>query len=173
MDFHRKRLNLSVKLSKKRGYGWSRSMISLTPYRSQDTRTAGCNSESMQGSSCRACEKHGEPARDRFEHEIESMGDFAHYLLLISDFIVEAKRQGILTNTRGSAANSILCFCLKIHDKIQFTMALRLRDSTIRVERNCLILTSTLRLIATQISWSLFKSRVEELEGKDQVVGDL
>jgi DNA polymerase-3 subunit alpha len=60
--------------------------------------------------------RHGKAARKRFEYEIASMGDFAHYLLLISDFIIEAKRQGILTNTRGSAANSILCYCLKIHD---------------------------------------------------------
>src|SRR4029077_16587479 len=60
--------------------------------------------------------KHGEAARERFEYEIESMGDFAHYLLLISDFIIAARKQGILTWTRGSAAASLLCYCLKIHD---------------------------------------------------------
>jgi DNA polymerase-3 subunit alpha len=60
--------------------------------------------------------KHGEPARERFEFELRSMGEFAHYLLLLSDFIIHAKDEGILTNTRGSAANSILCYCLKIHD---------------------------------------------------------
>lgn len=60
--------------------------------------------------------KHGEMARVRFEYELEAMGDFAHYLLLISDFIIHARKQGILTNTRGSAANSLLCYCLKIHD---------------------------------------------------------
>jgi len=60
--------------------------------------------------------RHGEAARERFEFELDSMGEFAHYLLLMSYFIREAKRHGILTNTRGSAANSILCYCLEIHD---------------------------------------------------------
>lgn len=62
------------------------------------------------------CDKHGEAARVRFEHELEAMGDFAHYLLLMSNFIVGARKQGILTWTRGSAANSLLCYCLYIHD---------------------------------------------------------
>jgi DNA polymerase III subunit alpha len=61
-------------------------------------------------------EKHGELAGVRFEHELEAMGDFAHYLLMMSDLIIWAKKQGILTNTRGSAANSIVCYCLSIHD---------------------------------------------------------
>jgi DNA polymerase-3 subunit alpha len=61
-------------------------------------------------------DRHGKAARSRFEHELNVMEDFAHYLLLMSDFIIEAKRQGIRTWTRGSAANSLLCYCLKIHD---------------------------------------------------------
>jgi DNA polymerase-3 subunit alpha len=61
-------------------------------------------------------DKHGKAARERFEYEIESIGDFAHYLLLISDFIIAARKQGILTWTRGSAASSLLCYCLKIHE---------------------------------------------------------
>lgn len=60
--------------------------------------------------------KHGQTAEKRFELEIAAMGDFAHYLLLLSDFIREARRQGILTWTRGSAASSLLCYCLGIHD---------------------------------------------------------
>jgi DNA polymerase-3 subunit alpha len=60
--------------------------------------------------------KHGDLARDRFELELEAMGSFAHYLLLMSDFIREAHAQGILTWTRGSAANSLLCYCLGIHE---------------------------------------------------------
>lgn len=63
-----------------------------------------------------AITRHGKAARKRFEHELESMGEFAHYLLLMSDFIRGAKERGILTNTRGSAANSFLCYCLEIHD---------------------------------------------------------
>jgi DNA polymerase III subunit alpha len=61
-------------------------------------------------------ERHGEEARVRFEHELESMASFADYLLLMSDFIRKAKKQGILTWTRGSAANSLLCYCLEIHE---------------------------------------------------------
>jgi len=64
----------------------------------------------------RLLERHGESARVRFELELEAMGDFAHYLLLMSNFIVGARKQGILTWTRGSAANSLLCYCLYIHD---------------------------------------------------------
>jgi DNA polymerase III subunit alpha len=64
----------------------------------------------------RLVRKHGDAAADRFELELEAMGDFAHYLLLMSNFIVDARKQGILTWTRGSAANSLLCYCLYIHD---------------------------------------------------------
>lgn len=60
--------------------------------------------------------KHGKDARVRFEMELGAMEPFAHYLLLMSDFIIHARAEGILTNTRGSAANSLLCYCLKIHD---------------------------------------------------------
>lgn len=60
--------------------------------------------------------KHGVGARDRFEYELSAMESFADYLLLMSDFIKAAKQQGILTWTRGSAANSLLCYCLGIHE---------------------------------------------------------
>ena len=52
----------------------------------------------------------------RFEREIGAMGDFAHYLLLMARILNEATEQGILTSLRGSAANSIVCYCLGIHD---------------------------------------------------------
>lgn len=61
-------------------------------------------------------EKHGDDARERFEMELSAMEGFADYLLLMSDFIKAAKAQGILTWTRGSAANSLLCYCLGIHE---------------------------------------------------------
>lgn len=71
-----------------------------------------------------AIKKHGEIARERFEHELKTMGDFAHYLLIMSDFIRYAKKQGILTNTRGSAANSFLAYLLGIHvyDSIEYDL---------------------------------------------------
>lgn len=60
--------------------------------------------------------KHGEIARERIEHELKAMGDFLDYLLMMADFIQWARKNGILTNTRGSAANSLLCYALKIHN---------------------------------------------------------
>jgi DNA polymerase-3 subunit alpha len=61
--------------------------------------------------------RHGAEEVDaRFEMELETMGGFANYLLIMSDFIIHARKQGILTNTRGSAANSLICYCLRIHD---------------------------------------------------------
>ena len=58
-------------------------------------------------------DRHGEDARTRFEHELKSMESFASYLLLMSNFIRKAKRQGILTWTRcGSAANSAAVYSL-------------------------------------------------------------
>lgn len=71
-----------------------------------------------------AVKKHGEVARERFEHELATMGDFAHYLLIMSDFIRHARKQGILTNTRGSAANSFLAYLLGIHvyDSIEYDL---------------------------------------------------
>ena len=52
------------------------------------------------------------------------MGDFAHYLLMMSDFIIYARKQGILTKHERSAANSLLCYCLKIHniDPIEYKL---------------------------------------------------
>lgn len=60
--------------------------------------------------------KHGKTARERFQFELDSMADFADYLLLMSDFIRAAKKQGILTWTRGSAANCLVAYCLEIHE---------------------------------------------------------
>jgi DNA polymerase-3 subunit alpha len=59
---------------------------------------------------------YGDETKERFELEISSMGDFANYLLIVSDICIWAKSQGILINTRGSASASLLCYCLNIHD---------------------------------------------------------
>jgi DNA polymerase-3 subunit alpha len=68
--------------------------------------------------------RHGDHVLARFKHELKSMGEFAHYLLVMSDLIIHAREQGILTNTRGSAANSLVCYCLQIHnhDPIQYKL---------------------------------------------------
>ncbi len=58
-----------------------------------------------------------EEAKERLEYElgiIEQMG-FASYFLIVSDFIREAKKRGITVGPgRGSAAGSIVSYCLDI-----------------------------------------------------------
>ena len=116
-------------------------------------------------------DKHGKEARRRFEAELEAMGEFAHYLLLMSDFLVAAHRQGILTNTRGSAANSILCYCLKIHDidSIEETLTFsrffnparkKLPDIDIDIERDRY----------EDFMHKIVIPKMNELEGEGQVV---
>ncbi|WP_374307758.1 error-prone DNA polymerase [Dongia sp.] len=54
--------------------------------------------------------------RHQLEHEftlIEEM-DYARYFLTVRDIVREARRLGILHQGRGSAANSIVCYCLDI-----------------------------------------------------------
>lgn len=114
--------------------------------------------------------KYGQLAIERFEHEIESMGAFAHYLLLMSEFIKNAKAQGILTHTRGSAANSILCYCLHIHDIDSLHYGLtferfynpsrkKLPDIDIDIDPD-----------RYEDFMRYVKERMEELEGEGQVV---
>jgi error-prone DNA polymerase len=54
--------------------------------------------------------------RRRIEHElklIEQLG-FARYFLTVHDIVRFARSQGILCQGRGSAANSVVCYCLGI-----------------------------------------------------------
>lgn len=57
-----------------------------------------------------------EEMRQRLDHElsvIEKKG-FAPYFLIVSDYIEWARRQGIVTTTRGSAAGSLVSFAIGI-----------------------------------------------------------
>jgi len=57
-------------------------------------------------------------ARERLEYElgvIEKTG-FIDYFLIVHDFITYARNQGIFTNTRGSAAGSLILYILGITD---------------------------------------------------------
>ncbi len=40
--------------------------------------------------------------------------DYPHYFLTVHDVVAEARRRGILCQGRGSAANSVVCFCLGV-----------------------------------------------------------
>ena len=50
------------------------------------------------------------------EHELEFIArkDYANYFLTVYDYVREARSRGILCQGRGSAANSVVCFCLGI-----------------------------------------------------------
>ena len=55
-------------------------------------------------------------ARERLDHELEVINrlDFASYFLVVHDIVREARRRGIPIIGRGSAAGSIVSYCLDI-----------------------------------------------------------
>ncbi len=67
-----------------------------------------------------ARERYGDPAGDRerrqIEHELAVIGrlGLADYFLIMWDIVRFARREGILVQGRGSAANSAVCYCLGI-----------------------------------------------------------
>jgi error-prone DNA polymerase len=50
------------------------------------------------------------------EHELELIQDlkYAHYFLTVYDLVAFARSRGILCQGRGSAANSVVCYCLGV-----------------------------------------------------------
>jgi len=60
----------------------------------------------------------GTPAaiRRQIEHELDLIGElrYEHYFLTIHDIVNFARQQNILCQGRGSAANSVVCYCLGI-----------------------------------------------------------
>ncbi|MFA5392417.1 MAG: DNA polymerase III subunit alpha [Candidatus Paceibacterota bacterium] len=61
-------------------------------------------------------DEHNKEARARLEHELEVIKktNFSDYFLVIYDIIRFAREEGILTNTRGSAAGSLVAYVLGI-----------------------------------------------------------
>jgi len=55
-------------------------------------------------------------ARKLIEHELRLIGEleYAHYFLTVHDIVRFARGRGILCQGRGSAANSVVCYCLGI-----------------------------------------------------------
>jgi DNA polymerase III alpha subunit len=53
-------------------------------------------------------------AESRLEEELQVIDELklADYFLIVHDIFLEAKRRGMMTLTRGSAANSLVCYCL-------------------------------------------------------------
>ncbi len=67
----------------------------------------------------KALEKFGEitdEIRDRLEYELDIIDEkkYADYFLVVADFIGWAHEKGIITNTRGSAAGSLILYCLEV-----------------------------------------------------------
>jgi error-prone DNA polymerase len=52
----------------------------------------------------------------QIEHELELIADmrYEHYFLTVNDIVTFARSQNILCQGRGSAANSVVCYCLGI-----------------------------------------------------------
>ena len=59
-----------------------------------------------------------EETRQRLEYELSVVRQtgFAHYILVVHDFAQFARKQGILMAVRGSAAASIILYCLGVTD---------------------------------------------------------
>jgi len=57
-----------------------------------------------------------EKIKETIEMELEFIGrkDYASYFLTVYDYVREARSRGILCQGRGSAANSVICYCLGI-----------------------------------------------------------
>ena len=54
--------------------------------------------------------------RDTIKMELEFIGrkEYASYFLTVYDYVREARSRGILCQGRGSAANSVICYCLGV-----------------------------------------------------------
>ncbi|WP_336055075.1 error-prone DNA polymerase [Nitratireductor sp. CH_MIT9313-5] len=59
-----------------------------------------------------------EKVRQTLQHELNIVAqmNYARYFLTVNDIVAFARSRGILCQGRGSAANSIICFCLGITD---------------------------------------------------------
>lgn len=57
-----------------------------------------------------------EKIKSTIEMELEFIGrkDYASYFLTVYDYVSEARKRGILCQGRGSAANSVVCYCLGV-----------------------------------------------------------
>lgn len=69
-----------------------------------------------KGSRKRWPEGTSESMHRQIEAELELIEEkrYPHYFLTVHDIVEEANRRGILCQGRGSAANSVVCFCLGI-----------------------------------------------------------
>jgi error-prone DNA polymerase len=78
-----------------------------------------------------------EHIRQKIEHELALIGklDYEPYFLTVADIVQWARAQGILCQGRGSAANSVVCYCLGV-TAVDPERASLLFERFISVERN-------------------------------------
>jgi error-prone DNA polymerase len=75
--------------------------------------------------------------RAQIEYELELINDLAYesYFLTVQDIVAEARRLNILCQGRGSAANSVVCYCLGVTE-VDPSRAELLMERFISRERN-------------------------------------
>ena len=73
---------------------------------------------SRAGAASRFPEGMPERVRTQFEHELRLIDElgYAHYFLTVEDIVRYARLVGILCQGRGAAANSVVCYCLRVTD---------------------------------------------------------
>jgi DNA-directed DNA polymerase III PolC len=83
-----------------------------------------------QGAQMRWPQGMPERARGIIEHELELIAELAYepYFLTVHDIVAHARSRGILCQGRGSAANSLVCYCLAV-------TAVGLERSALLIER--------------------------------------
>src|SRR5947207_194201 len=79
-------------------------------------RTAGVSPANAAGTAAVPQDGIPDNIRERIEHELKLIEqlNFARYFLTVHDIMSFAKSRGILCQGRGSAANSVVCYCLGI-----------------------------------------------------------
>src|SRR5438477_10432080 len=79
-------------------------------------RTAGVSPANAAGTAAVPQDGIPDNIRERIEHELKLIEqlNFARYFLTVHDIMNFAKSRGILCQGRGSAANSVVCYCLGI-----------------------------------------------------------
>ena len=87
-----------------------------------------------QSASRRACPK-STGRRSRDELEVIATLRYEAYFLTVADIVAWAREQGILCQGRGSAANSLVCYCLGVTE-VDPARATLLFGRFISVERN-------------------------------------
>jgi error-prone DNA polymerase len=101
--------------------------------------TPGSHLRALTMRGCRERWPEGAPAavRGHIEHELKLIAElkFEPFFLTVHDVVQYARSQGILCQGRGSAANSTVCYCLKITEVDPSRMAM-LFERFISKERN-------------------------------------